>query len=99
MRRRRSSPRPLTLFTSQRQRMPSREPCASANPVMLTSAMSDSKERGSLVPQRRRRKLLLLLLFDLPPGRDVFILILDRHGEHMTAGPVGDEVEIVRRGR
>ena len=40
VRRRRSRPRPLTLLASQRQRAPSRLPCASANPVMLTMAMA-----------------------------------------------------------
>ena len=109
VRRRRSRPRPLTLLASQRQRAPSRLPCASANPVMLTMAIATPICVQTLAPVvmfrklvpvgRTRRRRRRSGVFDRAPSDDVLFVLGDGRGEDMPAGSVGDEIEIVRSRR
>ena len=40
-------------------------------------------------------RLFGTLLLDLAPTRDVFVVLVERIGKHVTAGSVGHEIEII----
>src|SRR5271154_2322397 len=95
MRNLRSSPRPLTLFTSQRQRRLPLAPGASAKPVILTRLMRDSGFFPENTPRGSPRKATSVTLhLDLAPLGHVFLVLGDIVGEDVPAGSVGHEIEV-----
>src|SRR5580765_2487933 len=108
-RNRKSRPRPFTLLASQRQRKPPCDPRESANPVMLLMGKiipfgietvvrryrdesdGESSGRGAKLSGRG-------LLFDFAPLGDVSLMFRGGLREHMAAGPIGDEIELLRIG-